>query len=146
MKKYYPFLLLLLATLLACNSDPSDSGGTEPVAAGPDSSEMVVAPSASQPDLEVVAPSAEKAEIVAQQKVNSQFARLGCCAEEAQRTQECCCGAVIEEYRKMFTAEAVDQLAQLNEDVIFNDCKKIKRWRAAIEEIEAPAEEEEPLF
>lgn len=70
----------------------------------------------------------------------SPFKKLGCCAEKEKRQDDCCCKEVVKEYLRMMENGEFANLS-LSEDVIFNLCKEIPKWKAIIDTLE-----DEPLF
>lgn len=86
----------------------------------------------------------EDKKIAIQQKKDSHFNEIVCCDDAKFQDGECCCKDVIERYKKIYLSEDFKLSTKITtEDPIFNACKKQKKWRVLIEEIE---NEEEDLI
>lgn len=154
MKSYFYLLAFALFFVSACTSDNQEpttnlSDNLEDQIKEDTSSVTLVAeklPAAPVEKPEAYKPPEDTEEVKKvkeKQKINSQFADTGCCSDDAKRTEACCCEKIVEEYRKIYQSDDLDKLTKLSADVIFNDCKKNPKWRAAIELVEEEDEEEE---
>ena len=84
----------------------------------------------------------EDKKIAEQQKKESYFNEVKCCETTQQQKEQCCCKEVIDQYKKIYLSEDFKLSTKITtEDPIFNTCKKQKKWRLLIEEIENQEED-----
>jgi|GEM_PF-3192666 len=70
--------------------------------------------------------SKEKLEATKQLTNISPFLAIGCCKNESQRQDHCCCDAVLEQYKKMKTANDAKLVEYSMTDPILGACKRKK--------------------
>lgn len=72
-----------------------------------------------------IAQDVERDSIQKELSIQSYFLDLGCCDDEAKRTEICCCNAVLEEYRSLVESDD-SKLGEYNmSDPILGNCKKL---------------------
>ncbi len=86
----------------------------------------------------------EEKDIWIKQVKTSPFFDLGCCNEEKNLGQACCCEKVVEKYKAIRQEEDVDIIGKVKtRDPLFAACKEKKQYRAVIESIENEGQDDE---
>lgn len=144
--KFFAILLIaaVLVSLSSCKRDaPSGNGDTLSVAIDTlETSVVSIEGDRGEPIVDTEKKEAVEA-IVEEQVDNSPFSSLGCCSGEENYVRDCCCGEVIETYKKILKSGDEKLLLQVKtEDPIFSACKNVRKWRNLIENLDQPKPEE----
>lgn len=156
--KYLKLLLLIsVVSFFACTSEQQSETkpttnitSTTPIAnvnnTAPTTTEPTAAVKPEPVKVELPKPKKNKEEknIWVEQVKNSPFFSVGCCNEEKNLGQSCCCDQVMEKYKEIRKSDKIDLITQVKtKDPLFMACKANKTYRGIIEAIENEGDETE---
>lgn len=142
---HYITYLSFIAMLMMCVACGSDSGEGEMGEEGIDTSDTAsqIVGQAEIREVEIPQDN-EREENLEKAASASPFSSLGCCDDESQKLEDCCCMEVIEMYRSM-VAEADTSIGRLKmTDPILSGCRK--KHQNAFDEIDYPEGDDDDLF